>query len=82
MENFKVRFDNLLMEKLSINHAELKPDTKFSDLGVDSLDMVELLIEFEKKFNISISDEDSERIVTISDAEQYIRGKMKDGYGS
>ncbi len=81
MENFKVRFDNFLMEKLSINHAELKPDTKFSDLGVDSLDMVELLIELEKVFNISISDEDAERIATIGDAEQYIRVKMEDGIG-
>lgn len=76
-----MRFDNFLMEKLSLNYAEIKPDTKFSDLGVDSLDMVELLIEFEKVFNVSISDEDSERIVTIGDAEQYIRVKMKDGFG-
>lgn len=81
MEDFKVRFDNFLMEKLSIDHAEIKPDTKFSDLGVDSLDMVELLIEFEKVYNITITDEDSEKIVTIGDAEQYIRVKMKDGFG-
>ncbi|MFZ5972839.1 MAG: acyl carrier protein [Bacteroidota bacterium] len=81
MENFKVRFDNFLMEKLSIGYAEIKLETKFSDLGVDSLDMVELLIEFEKAFNIIITDEDSERIVTIGDAEQYIRVKLKDGFG-
>lgn len=57
------------MEKLSINHTMVGPETKFSDLGVDSLDMVELLIDFEKVFNISISDDDADNIATIGDAD-------------
>lgn len=52
---------------------ELTPDAKFTDnLGADSLDMVELVMEFEKEFKIQIPDDDAEKIITVADAENYL----------
>lgn len=61
MKDFKERFDKLLIDKLGVSQEDIKPDTKFTeDLGADSLDMVELIMEFEKEFNLAIPDEDTE----------------------
>jgi len=78
MENFKKTFDKLLIDTLGISQEDIKPDTHFTnDLGADSLDLVELTIEFEKTFNIVIPDEDVERLQTIGDAEGYLKNKLK-----
>lgn len=77
MKNFKERFDKLLIDKLSISQEDIKPEAKFTeDLGADSLDMVELIMEFESEFNLTIPDEDTETIHTVSDAEKYLKNKM------
>lgn len=76
MENFKTTFDNLLIDTLGISHEDIKPEAKFAeDLGADSLDLVELTIEFEKVFNIVIPDTDVEQLQTIGDVESYLKNK-------
>ena len=77
MTDFKERFDKLLIDKLGVSQEDLKPDAKFTeDLGADSLDMVELIMEFESEFNVSIPDDDTEQIHTVSDAETYLMEKI------
>lgn len=76
MEDFKEKFNALLIDKLNVRVEELKPEATFIDLGADSLDMVELSIDFEKTFNITIPDDDIENIITIGDAEEYLRSKI------
>lgn len=73
MENFKERFDDIIIEKLGVEKEEITPGAKFTDdLGADSLDMVELVMEFEKAFDIIIPDDDGDQIKTVADAEKYI----------
>lgn len=73
MENFKEKFDHLIVEKLGVDREQIIPDAKFTDeLGADSLDMVELVMEFEKELNINIPDDIAETIKTVADAEKYI----------
>lgn len=63
----------IIAEKLGVNESEISLDTSFTqDLGADSLDTVELLVDFEKKYGISISDENQENILTVGDAIKYI----------
>ncbi|MBR9832374.1 acyl carrier protein [bacterium] len=77
MDNFKMKFNNLLIDKLGVSQEDIKPDAKFTeDLGADSLDMVELIMEFEKEFNLAIPDEDTETLNTVSDAEDYLKNKL------
>ncbi len=77
MENFKERFDKLLIDKLGVSQEDLKPEAKFTDdLGADSLDMVELIMEFESEFKVTIPDDDTEEIVTVIDAEEYLKSKL------
>lgn len=77
MQNFKQTFDKVLIDTLSISQEQIIADARFKEeLGVDSLDMVELIMEFEKVFKISISDEAAEEIKTVADAESYIRLKL------
>lgn len=64
---------NVIAEKLSVDKEEITLDKSFTaDLGADSLDTVELMMEFEKKFGIAIPDEDAEKIQTVGDAVEYI----------
>lgn len=77
MENFKTTFDNLLINTLGISQEDIKSEVHFTnDLGADSLELVELTIEFEKAFKIIIPDSDVERLKTIGDAENYLRNKL------
>ena len=63
----------IIAEKLSVDAAEVTPEKSFTnDLGADSLDTVELIMEFEKEFGIQIPDEDAEKIATVGDAIKYI----------
>ncbi len=63
----------VVIEQLDCNPAEVKDDSKFiEDLGADSLDVVELVMALEEKFDIEISDEDAEGILTVNDAIKYI----------
>ena len=63
----------IIVDKLTVDENEVTPAAEFSkDLGADSLDTVELIMEFEKEFGITIPDEDAEKIATVGDAIDYI----------
>jgi acyl carrier protein len=67
----------IIAEKLSVDAAEVTPDKSFTnDLGADSLDTVELIMEFEKEFGIQIPDEEAEKIATVGDAIKYIENTL------
>jgi len=66
----------LVVDKLGVAEDAISPDASFSDdLGADSLDTVELIMEFEKEFDVSIPDEDAEKIATVGDAIDYLTEK-------
>ncbi len=68
----------IIVEKLGVDEADINHDASFTnDLGADSLDIVELVMEFEKQFNITIPDEDAEKISTVGDAVTYIDAKVE-----
>ncbi len=63
----------VVVEQLNVNPDEVKEESKFvEDLGADSLDVVELVMALEEKFDIEIPDEDAEKITTVSDAIKFI----------
>lgn len=67
------RVKDIIVDKLGVSPSEVKPEATFQqDLGADSLDTVELIMEFEKEFGITIPDEKSESIQTVGDAINYI----------
>ena len=66
-----------LSSQLDIPAEEIDRDTTFESLGVDSLDTVELIMEFEKVFDVSISDDKAEKIQTVGDAVKYIEDNIK-----
>lgn len=67
----KVR--GIIIDKLGVEDSEVTPEASFTnDLGADSLDTVELIMEFEKEFNISIPDDQAENIGTVGEAISYL----------
>ncbi|MEP6690927.1 MAG: acyl carrier protein [Gemmatimonadaceae bacterium] len=67
----------IIAKELGVEREKLTDDASFmEDLGADSLDTVELVMEFEKEFNIDIPDEDAEKLRTVGDALNYLRGKV------
>jgi len=77
MENFE-KVKEVLVDVLGVNPEDIKPESKFvDDLGADSLDLVELIMSFEDKFQIEISDTDAEKIVTVQDVLDYIEKHQK-----
>ena len=59
----------IVVDKLGVEESQVTPEANFtSDLGADSLDTVELIMELEKEFNISIPDDDAQKIATVGDA--------------
>jgi acyl carrier protein len=74
MENIENKVKEIIIDKLGIEESEITDSASFTnDLGADSLDTVELIMEFEKEFNVSIPDEDAEKIGTISQAISYLK---------
>jgi acyl carrier protein len=68
----------IIVEKLGVEESEITPEASFtSDLGADSLDTVELIMEFEKEFDIQISEDVAEKILTVKDAVSYIEEATK-----
>ena len=68
----------IIVDELGVDENEVTPNARFiDDLGADSLDIVELVMEFEKEFNIDIPDEDAEKMRTVGDAMNYLREKVK-----
>lgn len=77
MENIQQTITQILVDKLGIAETEVTSDANFvKDLGIDSLDYAELVMEFEQNFNIKIPDEDAEYMQTINEAIEYIRKKI------
>jgi acyl carrier protein len=68
----------IIVDKLGVEESEVTPEASFTnDLGADSLDTVELIMEFEKEFGISIPDDKAEKIGTVGDAIAYIEENAK-----
>jgi len=66
----------VVVEQLSVNIDEVKDDAKFvEDLGADSLDVVELVMALEEKFDIEIPDDEAEKIATVADVVTYVESK-------
>ncbi|MDR0566515.1 MAG: acyl carrier protein [Prevotellaceae bacterium] len=73
MADVAAKVKAIIVDKLGVDEAEVTPAATFTnDLGADSLDTVELIMEFEKEFGVSIPDEDTEKIVNVGDAVSYI----------
>jgi len=78
MSEISSKVVEIVVDKLGVDAAEVVPTASFTnDLGADSLDTVELIMEFEKEFEISIPDEDAEKIGTVGNAINYIEEKKK-----
>ena len=78
MSEIAERVKAIIVDKLSVNESEVTPEATFAqDLGADSLDTVELIMEFEKEFGISIPDDKAETIQSVGDAIKYIEENAK-----
>jgi acyl carrier protein len=78
MSEIAAKVKSILVEKLGVEESEVTNEASFTnDLGADSLDTVELIMEFEKEFNISIPDDQAEKISTVGDAIKYLESKSK-----
>ncbi len=78
MSDVKSRVISIIVDKLGVAEDEVTVEASFTnDLGADSLDTVELIMEFEKEFNIAIPDDQAEKIQTVGDAISYIEGNAK-----
>ncbi|HDP76522.1 MAG TPA: acyl carrier protein [Tenuifilum sp.] len=78
MSDIATRVKSIIVDKLGVDENEVTPEASFTnDLGADSLDTVELIMEFEKEFNLSIPDEEAEKISTVGDAIKYIEEHSK-----
>lgn len=75
-EEVRPEVHRIIIDKMGVSPEQLTDEASFTnDLGADSLDTVELIMEFENKFQIQIPDEDAEKIATIKDAVNYIVDK-------
>ena len=73
MADIKEKVVSIIVDKLGVNPEDVVETASFTnDLGADSLDTVELIMEFEKEFNVSIPDDQAEKISTVGDALKYI----------
>ncbi len=71
------RVSKVVVDRLGVDEGEVKLEASFrDDLGADSLDVVELVMELEDEFDMEISDEDAEKIATVGDAISYIESKV------
>ncbi|MEL6633958.1 MAG: acyl carrier protein [Bacteroidota bacterium] len=78
MSNIENRVKEIIIDKLGVEASEVTAEASFAnDLGADSLDTVELIMEFEKEFNISIPDEAAEKIVTVGDSVKYLQDNVE-----
>jgi len=76
MSEISSKVKAIIVDKLVIDESEVTDDSNFmSDLGADSLDTVELIMEFEKEFDLQIPDDEAEKITTVGEAIKYIEGR-------
>ena len=78
MSDITAKVKSIIVDKLGVDEKEVVPTASFTnDLGADSLDTVELIMEFEKEFNIAIPDDQAEKIATVGDAVADIEANAK-----
>jgi acyl carrier protein len=78
MADVSQKVARILIDKLGVAETEITPDTNLvKDLGIDSLDYAEIVMDFEQTFDIRIPDEDAEKLTTIGAAVAYIENKLK-----
>ena len=78
MSDVSSKVTAIIVDKLGVDEGEVTAEASFTnDLGADSLDTVELIMEFEKEFNIAIPDDQAEKIGTVGDAIKYIEDNTK-----
>jgi acyl carrier protein len=78
MSDIASKVKAIIVDKLGVDENEVTPEASFTnDLGADSLDTVELIMEFEKEFDIAIPDDQAEKISTVGDAIAYIENNTK-----
>ncbi|ALO16032.1 MAG TPA: acyl carrier protein [Salinivirga sp.] len=78
MSDIASRVNSIIVDKLGVDESEVTAEASFTnDLGADSLDTVELIMEFEKEFNLAIPDDQAEKIATVGDAIKYIEDNTK-----
>ncbi|MFN0015840.1 MAG: acyl carrier protein [Saprospiraceae bacterium] len=76
MANVAERVKKIIIDKLGVDENDVTPESNFiQDLGADSLDTVELIMEFEKEFDVSIPDEQAEKIQTVGQAIDYLQSQ-------
>jgi len=79
MSNIAERVNKIIVDKLGVDESEITKEASFTnDLGADSLDTVELIMEFEKEFDLSIPDEQAENITTVGQAVEYLESQIQD----
>lgn len=78
MSNIKERIRAIIVDKLSVGAEEITEEKSFTDLGADSLDAVELIMEFEKEFKIDIPDEEMEQIKSVGHAMEMVIQKVNE----
>ena len=80
MSSIAERVSKIIVDKLGVDESEVTPDASFTnDLGADSLDTVELIMEFEKEFDLSIPDDQAENIQTVGQAIEYLEANADQG---
>jgi acyl carrier protein len=78
MSDISSRVKSIIVDKLGVDENEVATEASFTnDLGADSLDTVELIMEFEKEFNIAVPDDQAENIQTVGDAIKFIEDNVK-----
>ena len=78
MADISAKVKEIIVDKLGVDAAEVTPEASFTkDLGADSLDTVELIMEFEKAFGLQIPDDAAEQIATVGDAIKYLEANQK-----
>lgn len=76
MASIAERVSDIIVDKLGVEASEVTPEASFTnDLGADSLDTVELIMEFEREFELSIPDDKAEKIQTVGDAVSFLEGE-------
>ena len=79
-ESTEDKVKNIIVEQLSVTEDQVKPEAKFiEDLGADSLDTVELVMAFEDEFDITVPDEDAEKLTSVGEVNEYITKNLEKG---
>ncbi len=77
MKEIEEKVKKIVSDKLKIDMENIRLDSKFNDLGADSLETMDLIMAFEDTFNISIEDQDMANITTVGEAINFIKGKVQ-----